>query len=132
MAVTAFELRRGLSQQRIQPTGATPHDGDWLMVLGDDQEGRFGNLTAGDWFSLSQTVQLTGLEAIRFNMADLRVPADADVNGLAWEVAVYVGVTEKARMRGWTGRRSVADLVIDVHDQSGLQDIGIVLWLVTA
>jgi len=130
MAVTALETRRGISQGRIEPSGTDPFEGLFVFVLGDDTEGRFGDFTDGDWISLAQDVDLTGLDTVRLSMATFRTPADIEGSGYAWELVGYVDAVEKVRVRGWPGWRTVSDFVIDVHAISGVHAIGLVLEFV--
>ena len=132
MSFSAFETALGLTQGRIQPTGESPDDGDFVFVLGSDTEGRIENLSDGDDVFISQSLDVTGIDFIRIGLASFRTTADAGLAGLAWEVALFEGITELASMRGWPGQRSVADLVADVHALSGVRSFSIVLRLVTA
>ena len=54
MALTPFDREFGSAQGRIQPTGVTPPEGDFVFVLGHDIPGVEHDLTVGDEISISQ------------------------------------------------------------------------------
>ncbi len=129
MALSAFTSRLGRGQGRLLTTKST--SGDYVFVLGDDDEGRFFELAPGDHVDVTQTVDLTNVTLVRA-LLRLRAPASTPP-GLAWETSLVVDGAKLARMRARRGRERLAtDLAANVSKLTGAHVIGVRLELVTS
>ena len=129
MELDAFTSRLGLGQGRIQPQGIIAPSGDYLIVLGDDEPGRFFELDAGDRAEMVQDTDLTSVDLVRAWLR-LRVPASLPP-GLAWEASITVDGTKAARVTCMPGReRLLTDLAANVSKLTGVHQVGVRLELV--
>lgn len=124
---TPWEARLGVSQGRIQPHGATPSDGSWLFVLGDDQEGRTADLDVDDFVAVSQDVDLTGIDVVNLGQAEFRF-TDPSPAGGTWELELLVGGSTIESIP-LIGDLSLTGVGIDVHAFSGVQTVMVRLAL---
>lgn len=130
---TSFESRLGLTQGRIAPSASVPADGDYVFVLGDDLAGVVADLAIGDDAEISQSLDLTTLDVVRFKSLTIREPSDALASGLRWDVSVLVDSVAEKTVRGRSGRsHTFTDLAVDVHHLSGVHVVGVRLALVAA
>lgn len=128
MALTPFTSRVGVSQGRLQATGAQPRTGDHVFVLGDDTRGRVYNLAEGDYVEVLQDTDLTGVDLVRTNLT-FRTPDDVPA-GLEWQAQIVVDGVAVARVAGRPGRtRSIADMAANVSKLSGVHSVGVRLAL---
>jgi hypothetical protein len=131
MELDAFTSRLGLGQGRIRPTNVPAAAGEYAFVLGDDEPGRFFNLSTGDHAEVIQTVDLTDIDLVRARLI-LRVPA-MHAPSLAWEVSLLVDGTKLARASAKPSRtRELTDLAANVSKLTGHHAIGVRLELVGA
>ena len=129
MELNAFTSRLGIGQGRIKPINAAPASGDYVFILGDDQPGRFYQLTSGDYAEVVQDVDLTNQKIIRVNLL-LRVPENL-VSGYAWEAALIVDGSPVAKVTCESGRqRTIADLAANISKMTGVHQFGVRLSLV--
>ena len=60
MALTLFESQAGLSQGRIEPSGTTPTDGDFVFCLGRDvAQGSLEDFEIGDFVGVQALIDMT-------------------------------------------------------------------------
>ena len=131
MELDAFSSRLGFSQGRINPKSAVPVTGKWAFVLGEDEPGRFFNLTPGDYAQVIQDADLTGIDLVGVNL-NLRVPANLP-SGFIWEASIIVDGVKLARATAKPGRtRIITDLAANVSKLSEIHQIGIRLELAVA
>ena len=129
MDLSAFESRLGLGQGRIRPAGVEPVTGEHVFVLGEDEPGRFFELSPGDHAEVVQDVDLSGVDLVRTHL-HMRVPASLPTN-LAWEASILVDGTKLASATCLPGRRrTISDLAANVSKLSGLHVVGVRLELV--
>lgn len=79
----------GFHAGRIQPSGYTPQDGSYALVLGSDIAGQYADLDTGDFIHFRQDLDLTGVTLLTFAVR-VRMPS-ADPSGLGFQVRVAVG-----------------------------------------
>ncbi len=128
MELTGFNCHLGEGQGRIQPQNAKPASGQYVFVLGDDQPGRFYDITHGDYAEIVQDVDLTEIDLLRVHL-QLRVP-DSLPAGFTWEVAIIVDGEKQAQATCKPGRtRTLTDLAANVSKVQGIHSVGIRLEL---
>lgn len=131
MELDAFTSRLGLGQGRIRPTCIPAGSGEYAFVLGDDEPGRFFDLSPGDHAEASQVVDLTDVDLVRARLV-LRVPA-VSAPGVAWEVSLLVDGAKLARASARPGRtRELTDLAANVSKFTGPHALGVRLELAGA
>lgn len=131
MEFDAFTSRLGLGQGRIRPTTIAAGAGEYAFVLGDDEPGRFFDVSTGDHAEVTQIVDLTDVDLVRAQLV-LRVPT-VSAPGLAWEVSLLVDGAKLARASARPGRtRVLTDLAANVSKLAGLHAVGVRLELVGA
>lgn len=122
MPSTPFNRRAGVTQLRIQPTGAAPGLGSYVFCFGSDLPGVFVQANLNDGVELSQTADVTGIALVRFR-AVLRPPSTAPVGG-RWVFEWRVNATTYGSRELKAGRvLSIADGAIDTSQLSGNQTI---------
>jgi hypothetical protein len=137
--LTAFTSRLGIGQGRIHPTGATPTDGDYVFVLGDDEPGRFFELEEGDMVQVTQSLDMSDVKLLRANLR-FRMPEklsivleteDSEVVNYGWEASIVVDNQKFGTIRSTKpgSDRIVTDLVANVSKLSGVHEIGVRLEL---
>jgi hypothetical protein len=125
--LTAFTSRLGLGQGRLRTSKASP--GEYAFVLGDVEPGHYFQLAPGDYSSVTQAVDVTGINLVRV-LLRLKVPASIPAD-LAWEASVTVDGVKKARMTALPGREHlVTDLAANVSKLTGVHLVGVRLELV--
>ena len=128
MATTLFQRDLGQTQGRIEPTGFSPVEGTHTFVLGSDVPGVFGRFLPGDFVEVAQTVDVTGMNFVRF-AAGLRGPRVAPTRG-AWRFAVLLDGTEQYGEPLPIGSLQTRfDRVIDVSGGSGSLELSFRLEL---
>jgi hypothetical protein len=131
MELDAFTSRLGLGQGRIRPTSLPAGSGKYAFVLGDDEPGRFFELTAGDRAEVVQDADLTDVDLVRAHLG-LRIPAAVPAD-FAWEASIVVDGVKRATATARPGRsRTVTDLAANVSKLSGVHMVGVRLELVGA
>jgi len=131
MELDAFTSRLGLGQGRVRPTAIPAGAGEYAFVLGDDESGRFFELSPGDHAEVVQVVDLTDVDLVRAHLV-LRVPA-VSASDLAWEVSLLVDGAKLARASAKPGRtRELTDLAANVSKLTGSHTLGVRLELVGA
>lgn len=129
MALTAFTSRLGATQGRILlGDGST---GEYAFVLGDADEGRFAELSVGDFVQISQTTDLTGVSFVRVKLS-LRVPKSTPPE-LAWSAVILIDGVHAASTSAASGQeRAVTDLCANVSKLTGTHEVTVRLELVNA
>lgn len=84
----------GTAQGRVQPTGWTASSGDYAFVLGHDLPNQWVKFTVGDFDSISQTADFTGVTFLRWQ-AHVR-PGVTPV-GVTWDFVAFVDGVECIR-----------------------------------
>ena len=131
MELDAFTSRLGLGQGRIRPMSIPAGAGEYALVLGDVEPGRFFDLSPGDHAEVTQAVDLTNVDLVRAHLV-LRVPA-VSASGLAWEVSLLVDGGKLARASAKQGRtRELTDLAANVSKLTGFHALGVRIELVVA
>lgn len=125
MEVDAFTARLGAGQGRV----VNAVDGGSVFVLGELTPGHLAELAAGDRVEAVQPLDVTGVD---FVFADLVLRAPSAVPaGVAWEAAIVVDGTKRARTRfPLRGERRVRDLAANVSKLAGTHTVGVRLELV--
>ena len=89
----AFDADLGLYQGRIQPTGTSSAEGDWVLCLGHDVSGTVRSLLAdspfGDFQNIARAVDFTG-DTYLTQQIYIRPPTSMPV-GLSWVFSITAG-----------------------------------------
>lgn len=128
MALTPFTEALGTRQGRLQPEGVTPPEGSWAYCLGSDKEGYFFWLEPGDYSQISQDVDLTGINIVRFRA---RLRTGELTIGREWEASILVdGAKQAAMILGESRTRDRADMGANVSKLAGVHTVSFRLELV--
>jgi hypothetical protein len=131
MELDAFNNRLGLGQGRIPLLGSSDSDDQYTFILGEDEPGRWFELTPGDHAEVVQDTDLTGVDLIRASLK-LRVPGSLSA-GLFWEVSIIVDGIKLAHATPNSGRtRTLTDLAANVSKLAGTHQVGVRLELLEA
>lgn len=131
MEFDAFTSRLGFGQGRIRPTTIPAGAGEYAFVLGDDEPGRFFDVSTGDHAEVTQVVDLTDVDLVRAHLV-LRIPV-MSVPELVWEASILVDGVKLARASAKPGRtRELTDLAANVSKFTGSHTLGVRLELVGA
>lgn len=96
-ALTPFDYALGIEQGRLADAGA---EQGFAFVLGSEL-GRAWEMGDGDFASVSQVVNVTGLDLIRFEPAFFVPTGQPD--GTRWRLAICLDGVEVAGVYGWVG-----------------------------
>lgn len=131
MSLTAWDSDLGTRQGRIQPTGATPAQGEWSFVLGSDAPGYFELLNPGDSVTVGQLADWTAADLVRVT-AVLR-PATAIPAGVHWRFSLLVDGAEVVGQDMPQGAtRTRIDMAANVANLAGDREVSFRLQLLGA
>jgi hypothetical protein len=110
---------------RIQPTGWTPPDGDWCILIGSEDPDKEDDIEIGDKFGFSQDIDLTSVTLITFAMQFRNTTPATSVD---FKVSFTVGGVEKWSEQIPAGAiRDYAQRTVNVYDQTGTKAMALVL-----
>jgi hypothetical protein len=129
MEFNAFTSRLGEGQGRIAPENTVPDSGDYVFVLGDDEEDRFFNLAAGDRAEVAQDVDLTDHDLVRTNL-HVRVP-NSLTSGYAWEFSIIINGVKMVTVTCPPGReRTLTDVAANTSKMTSVHQVSVRFELV--
>lgn len=128
--MNAFDRAAGVHQMRlVDPQGFDPPLGSAAFVLGADVPGFLDDLEIGDECRISQVVDLTGYQLVRW-VARLRGPGDLPPWG-EWQFRIEIDGSTVVATSVITGKtRDVVDLTAVVYALTGNHLLAFVLELV--
>lgn len=107
MALNPWTRELGTTQGRIQPSGWSPTQGDYVFCLGRDLPGLFHTFAIGDKAELSQTADFGTTKLVRLRTR-LRPPAE-ETAGVVWLFSILIDGTELVSQILEPGRRRDRD-----------------------
>lgn len=128
MEFDAFTARLGASQGRTAPQSDVSIIGNYAFVLGDDDPGRFAELTTGDFAEIVQQVDVTAHDFVYADML-LRVRSGLPLT-YYWEVSITVDNVKVATATCSAGKeRTISDLAANTSKLTGFHQVGVRLEL---
>jgi phage tail-like protein len=128
VALTAWNRELGTTQGRVKPSGFTPPEGTFALVLGQDAPGLKQRLAVGDFVELRQTADFGDSKLVRLR-ARMRPPVSLPA-GLAWRASLRVDGVERASAVLVPGRtRDRVDLAANISKLTGNHELAFRLAL---
>lgn len=116
-----FSQRAG----RIQPTGWTPPDGDWCILIGSDDPDKEDDIEIGEKFGFEQDVDLTAVKTITWAM---KFRNSSDISSVDFKVVLDIGGVEFWSEQIPAGAvRDYTERTVNVYAEVGVQAVSLVL-----
>jgi len=114
---------------RIQPTGWTPPDGDWCILIGSEDPDKEADIEIGDAFGFEQDVDLTAVTLIIWAM---RFRNSSDISSVDFKVVLDIGGVEFWSEQIPAGAiRDYTQRTVNVYAEVGVKAVSLTLEAVT-